>query len=699
MQEAKAEYFDSLILAGGFGKRLSPLTDTIPKPMLPIAGRSAFERNLDLLRKCGFLHTAVTTMYLPEKVECVKRDFGTVKYYRESTPLGSAGALAKLKSQLSDCVIVMSGDAMCDFDLSKAKEDFIASGCDAGIILTRTSDAGEFGSVCVKDGIITAFCEKPSVRDTMSDLVNTGIYFLTKNAVSLIPDGRFFDFARDLFPEMMRRGMKIAGVVPDGHWFDIGSFGELHRCSMWVSNGENCIGSRVSIHPNARIEYSVIFDGCTVGNSVLRGAIVGEGAVIGNDCVIPSGCVIGSGAELRDGAQLAPGSVVGTGETVVGDSFVDYFKSPKCQLCFEDDYIVADRDDDGFFVRLGRLLGGDGNIVAFAEGGRLTLPYACELACGVSESGSSCTVISGGNVAAASFSALERGEKTAFIRQNADCTEVRLFSENGMPFSREALRKLDSKVSKRASKAGSVFLLPHGAVIKRFLLGLRTGRCIPKKMNIDIGRGSEFLRECARELGIGPDEGGAIYRLEDNGEKASAILPDGREVPYWQLLAMCCIEGGNRGILLPRDTPNTVESILRRHSIDVGFYSDSDSDERTLAGSERLPRDGVMLAMTSAWLCEKNKKTLSEMLESIPPFSVTTRIVFADRDRMSSIISRLREENGGERSVGFDFGEGHVSVYASAGGRFRLIAEALDTETAEEISLRAENELKKRISG
>ncbi len=679
--------FDSVILAGGFGRRLSPLTDSLPKPMLPIAGISAFERCLTLLRRHGFVSTAVTTMYLAEKIERIKGE--GIEYLREESPLGSAGAVAKIKSRADDCLLVISGDAYCDFDLKSAKEEFLKSGCDAAMILCRTNDSGEYGSVCVKDGRVTELCEKPSVRDTVSDLISTGIYFIGRKALDMIPDNTNYDFARDLFPSLMRAKMPIAAIEPLGHWFDIGSFSEYHRCNMWVSNAENCIGRHISLHPQARIEYSVIFDNCTVGNSVLRGCIVGEGAVIGNDCIIPPGCVIGPGAELRDGSALAPGSVVYTGETVVGESFADIFGLRGRALEFDDDSLLANQGDDGYFVRLGRLLGGSGGVIAFAEGGSATLPQACELACGASESGSGCTVISGGNAAMAAFAAQEYRSKTAFIKQRGERTEIRLFSEGGMPFSREEMRRLSEKTPRVASEAGSVYLLPHGALIKRYLQFLRENCSIPKGIAAADGDENALLREIADELGIKQDRSGVKFSLSCDGERATAIDEGGREISYWTLLAICCIEGKKNGIILPNDTPETLARILKRHSVDVAFYGDSESDVRRLAETDRLHRDGVLLALTAAFLAEQKGVTLAELADRIPPFSVVTRLVFADRDRMCSIVARLREQCGGARCAGFDFGDGRVSVYASASGRFRLIAEAVDSETAEEITLRA----------
>ena len=687
--------FDSVILAGGFGKRLSPLTDDLPKPLLPVAGTSAFERNLSLLRKHGFKKTAVTTMYLSEKIESLGDFSGSVNYFREEKPLGSAGAIGTLFVQIADIILVISGDAVCDFDLTKAKNDFLKSGFDAALVLSRCKDAGEYGSVCVSNGKITEFCEKPSVRDTLSDLINTGIYFISKKAISLIPKNTIFDFAKDLFPLMLSKGMSIGGIEPDGHWFDIGSFAEYHQCNMWVSNGESCIGKQTSIHPSARIDSCVIFDGCTIGNSALRGCVIGNDVIIGNDCIIPQGCVIGPRAELRDGVSLAPSTVIESGETVLGSSFAESFPKPKQSLVLDDDSIIANEHDAGYFVKFGRLFGGEKSVIAFAQGDGMTLSQACELACGVCESGSNCTVISGGNAAMASFAAMEYKSKTAFIQQRDGNTEIRLFSSTGMPFSREALRELSSKSPTVSQKQGSVYLLSHGSLIKRYTQRIKAEITIPKRLSVANEKENSLLLEIVDELRIENDSSSVKFVLADDGERAKAITSDGKEISYWHLLLICCIEGERNGILLPRDTPDAVERILKHHSIDVAFYGDSESEERTLAESERLPRDGILLALTASSISEKSGKSIIELANSIPPFWIITKTVFADKDTMGTVISHIRSQNSKGRTAAFEFGDGRVSVFASARGRFRIIAEAVDFETAEEISLKAEDLLEK----
>ncbi|MBR4799383.1 MAG: NDP-sugar synthase, partial [Clostridia bacterium] len=310
MNAEGAKPFDSVILAGGFGTRLRPLTDKVPKPMLKVAGVPVFVRAVRLLRESGFMHTAVTTMYLPEQVEKALPGEHGLRFFRESadSPLGSAGAVIALRARLADTFCVLSGDAVCDFDLAELKNAFVSGGCAAGIVLARVNDAGEYGTVCLEDGLVTGFCEKPSAKDTLSDLVNTGIYFFKRD--SLAGFTGCVDFARDVFPALLARGERIAGFLPEGHWFDVGSFFDYHRCNMFFTGGENARGAHISLHPEANVCGCVIADGVTVGKSTVCGSIIGENAVIGNGCFVPPGCVIGGGAELRDCALLAPGTVV-----------------------------------------------------------------------------------------------------------------------------------------------------------------------------------------------------------------------------------------------------------------------------------------------------------------------------------------------------------------------------------------------------
>lgn len=680
--------FDSVVLAGGLGSRLSPLTENIPKPMMPVGDDTAFGYIAKLLKKHGFKNTAVTVMYLAEKIERYGSDGGRISYFREEKALGSAGALANISEKLDDVVLVISADAICNFDLSAAKSEFLKSGCEAGILLHRVRDVNEYGCVCVTDGVVAEFREKPSVRDTVSNLINTGIYFIKKSVLSRIKRGEASDFAKDIFPAMLRAGDKIAAIEPSGIWFDVGSFKELYRCNMFFSGGESVIGLRCSLHPSARIEKSLIFGGVTVGDSVIFGSIVASGAVIGNGCVIPAGCVIGENAELRDGVMLSPGSVIASDETVRPK---EYFSGLREDFGFDDDAFSTDGLDAGYFVKLGRALGGDGKINVFSHDAGKALARSLEIACGASESGSDVTVISGGSESLASFAAEASGYiYTAHVSLMGSKFRIKLFGPDGMELSREKLREITAK-KPSADGSGNVFLLPRGVIIKKYVEYLKSFK-LPSRISVGSGESSSLLAEIKEELLL--KSGGAIFNISPDGTKVDAKSESGADIDYWSILISVVIKSGRKEIFLPADTPKAVERIITSNGIATAFYGDSESDIRVLASSDRLARDGILLALTARYLCEKQGVTLDGLIENLPPLKVISRYIIADGKTMSATVGRLHDGKA-ERTAGFDFGDGRVSVFPSAKGRFRLIAEAADSETAEEITLRAIEELMK----
>lgn len=694
--------FDSVILAGGFGKRLLPLTEGIPKPMLPVAGEPAYARVLALLRKCGFTKTAVTTMYLPESIERFRGDArhsGTVRFFRESAerPLGSAGAVASFGEKLGETFCIISGDAVCDFALDGLYSEFLRSDCDAAMLLYRTRDAGEYGTVCVENGIVTGFCEKPSARDTLSDLINTGIYFFRREAFRAVcPAGESADFGRDVFPALLKNGKKIMGLEPEGYWFDIGSFAEYHRCNLRLSGGRNVVGAHTSLHPESIVEKSLLFDGATVGKSFVSGSIIGANAGIGNGCVVPPGCVIGSGAELRDGAVLAPGSIVASGATVNSDS-EGYFPRSRGNLLLDDEHITADSSDRGFFVGFGARLAKSGRCAVVAQSDAEAI-YANELACGVAGSGGEASVCVGLNPAVTAFVARELYfDRAVHIATAGGNVELRIYGGDGMPIPREETRALSSAEQTGRRLGGGITALPRTAVVKRYIEEIKRVAGAGKQTAITFsgGKNDSFASECAAELKT-QTASDAVYTISADGMKASATLADGREISYWHLLAACCILMNKKRVALPNDTPALAESLLNAHAVDTLFYGDGASPVRSLAASERFTRDGAMLAFTLAEQLRQHGTTLESAVEPLSPFSVLTRSLYADRERIPAMISDLRREYGGGRCVGFDLGDGHVSIFPSAVGAFRIIAEAVDSETAEEISLRAIEMIEKR---
>ena len=320
--------YSAVILAGGLGTRLRPLTDTVPKPMLPVGGEPNLIRLCEHLCKNGFENAVVTLKYLPDKIKEQLSDSCRgvdLKYVCEDEPLGTAGAVKAVSDMLCDDFLVISGDAVCTLDLSGAREAHIKSGALVTIITHTSKEPLQYGCIVSDNGRITTFCEKPSWQQVVSDKVNTGIYFLSKRALDYIPGGVSCDFSRDVFPKMLYNGELLFAYEAEGYWRDIGSFSEYLAANRdMISFSKNAetegsvYGDDFRLGRNSAFINSVAFDGVSIAdNCSVVGSILARNVTVGDGCVLRDGCVIGEGAVINDGVHLGSGTVIGTGKTVV----------------------------------------------------------------------------------------------------------------------------------------------------------------------------------------------------------------------------------------------------------------------------------------------------------------------------------------------------------------------------------------------
>lgn len=223
----------AVIMAGGEGTRLRPLTCNMPKPLAPLCGKPVAFYILELLKKHGFTEAVFTLRYQGEKLE---ESFdgssyrGTeLSFQYEKTPLGTAGSV---KSAAGDEeVLVISGDAMCDFDLTAAVDFHRRKNSPATIIVKKVSDPREYGLVQTdEEGRITGFLEKPSYEGCVTDLANTGVYILSKEVMEGISRDRPLDFAKDVFPKLLRENVPLCAYKETGYWCDIGDFAGYLSC-------------------------------------------------------------------------------------------------------------------------------------------------------------------------------------------------------------------------------------------------------------------------------------------------------------------------------------------------------------------------------------------------------------------------------------------------------------------------------------
>jgi dTDP-glucose pyrophosphorylase len=227
----------AVVMAGGEGTRLRPLTSNQPKPMVSILGKPCMEHILELLREHGFEDVVVTVAFLPQAIRSYFGDGENlglnIEYSVEESPLGTAGSVRLGSDRLDDTFLVISGDALCDIDLGKIVEFHKEKGAAVTIGLKSVDNPLEFGIVVTdEDGRVERFLEKPSWGQVFSDTINTGIYVLEPEVLRHIPTDRPYDFSKELFPLLLEMGRPIYGYVCEGYWQDIGNLDQFRQANF-----------------------------------------------------------------------------------------------------------------------------------------------------------------------------------------------------------------------------------------------------------------------------------------------------------------------------------------------------------------------------------------------------------------------------------------------------------------------------------
>lgn len=305
---------NTVILCGGFGKRLMPLTNRLPKPMLPIANRPMLDYAFAQLKRFELTDVTLTLAYMPQKIiEWVKGycDFN-IGYSVEKEPLGTAGGVKNAQDKLSDVFFVLSGDGLNDINLDELYQTHKKSGADVTMAVTRSATPWLYGVVESKDGFVKEFYEKPDFFNE-EKWINTGVYVINKYVLDYVPHKTFYDFSKDLFPFVLQKGT-IAVYEHNGYWSDIGDFASYYKANMDLKKG--------GFYPFAYNAYGKKSEYC----GGLYGSVIGEStSVVGriNNCVIGNNCRICSGAALKD-CVVFDGSVVKNrhDECIVDSDFV-----------------------------------------------------------------------------------------------------------------------------------------------------------------------------------------------------------------------------------------------------------------------------------------------------------------------------------------------------------------------------------------
>jgi mannose-1-phosphate guanylyltransferase / phosphomannomutase len=322
----------AVIMAGGFGTRLRPLTTHIPKPLVPVGNVPIMEHTVRLLQRYGFTDLLVLLYFLPETITAYFGDgsrWGVhMSYATPAADLGTAGAVRFATGDLSEPMLVVSGDVLTDFDLAAAVRFHRERRAEATIVLTRVESPLAYGIVIIDEhGRIVRFLEKPTWGEVFSDTINTGIYLLEPSVLAAIPTGRPYDFSKELFPALLAAGRGLYGHVAVGYWRDVGDLPEYRRAQLDVLHGvirPDISGTRtdasdhqVWIDEGARVDYLAKIQGPVI---IGRGATVASGVRLAS-CVIGPGSRVDRGASIEgsvlwEDVEVGPGAVIK--EAIVG---------------------------------------------------------------------------------------------------------------------------------------------------------------------------------------------------------------------------------------------------------------------------------------------------------------------------------------------------------------------------------------------
>jgi NDP-sugar pyrophosphorylase family protein len=343
----------AVILAGGVGKRLRPLTEHRPKPLIPVAGRPCIDYVMRSLVKGGFDQHIITTGYLSDTL--IKRigdggSYGSsILYSFEAEPAGTAGAVKKVSHFLDSTFVVASGDVLADIDIGALYDYHKKKKAMATMALTMVDDPTDFGIVGL-DGQsrITRFLEKPKKEEVFSNLINAGIYVLEPEVLDYIPANQMFDFSKQVFPALLKDGKALFGKAIEGVWRDIGKPHDLLQASMDIVERE---GTKMALDKVKTRGNIMMGQNCAIekGVKIVGPAYIGDDVYISAGSVIENSCVYNNVFIDRDvmieNSIILEGSKVGW-RTQLADSVI----SRNCQI-EEDVSLVGSIVGDNMIVK------------------------------------------------------------------------------------------------------------------------------------------------------------------------------------------------------------------------------------------------------------------------------------------------------------------------------------------------------------
>lgn len=733
----------AVILAGGEGTRLRPLTCDLPKPLVPICGKPVLYYILELLERHGCTEAAVAVRYRGERIEAALGDgsYGRLRTFvsYEDKPLGTAGCVKKAAAGFDDDFIVISGDAMCDFDLSAMYRHHKDAGVQATIVVKSVDDPREYGVIIGENGMVTGFSEKPSYINCRSDLANTGIYVISPEVLELVAPDKSVDFAKDVFPEMLGRELPLGYYAENGYWCDIGDIGAYKRCTSDLIAGKiraepaermdvpdsrvsrssflvkgayfspkalaagcTSVGSGAYISDGAKLNNAIVMDGAFIGADVTLndcivcfGARVGEGAAVYENAVVGEGAVIGENAVIGGGVRIWNNKRIERNASVTSDVKYGAAAFPELSeegICGATNMVIT----PGFAVRAGAAaakISETGIAVSYAEG-CASESIGKALLSGITCAGGTAYDCGSVPLPVLAYSAGLLGADVLMHVMSKAQTKIPIYSAGLLPFRRGkdrifqgALRR-GEYMSAGWDSFGEIRPVADAEQLYKSALAELSRFTVPYEVRV-VSRNAQFRDICmpfAKAVSGGREK--LTLNIGERGDESELTCGD----TFFDRTAMtliACADAAESGedVALPFAFPRAAEETVQRYGGRVLRYyaspmDNSDDEARDLARKTLYMRDGFMLALRVLRFMARHAYTPAEALEAVPRSSAEDRFIRLNCPPQR-VLDRLRavpEENEG--AVIYPGGERVFLRPDKRGTGLFMFAESFGEETA-----------------
>lgn len=737
----------ALILAGGNGTRLRPLSIGLPKPMVRLLDRPLLSYTLDLLKRTTDIRDICFTLrYLPYSIINYYGDGSDrglhLSYQIEEEPLGTAGCIKNCSDWIGgDDFLVMSGDGICEIDLQRCIDFHYKNRSELTVVTHRSAVPLEYGSVLSdSSGAITGFLEKPSWDKVVTDNINTGIYIISNSILQRIPDITPCDFAKDVFPKLLGK-IRFYSVEAEGRWYDIGSCSAYMDCThdlldstsfdlpelpdtvtvnepCFISSnaviGENTvlgpytvIGSGSRIGKGAHISNSVI-DGADIGRlCFVRGTYVGKNACLGerseteDGCVIGESCLIGSDTHIDPNIKIWPHKCIPSGSRICSDIKQRLTGLPP--LFDENGSITGKLGSDltpETALSLGRAVSGFGSVGLCFCGGEAAQILADAFSCGVRTSADLYLFDSSSSLAAAFVSGCLGLPLTAAVEQFGGTVSIRFYGEHGVPAQPGILRRIETAMLASDYDFSSPGETQKISGTHRLYSAMAPKLCrFSKEANVSLsvsaprrmGRTLESMLSDSGFTIAAPSEGIPAVSLSNGGQLAIRT-EDGNTLDAPKLLCILSYlewTAGSGRAAVPYDAPEILDKLAATCGGTL-LRLGKDSEAEKLYSQQPWMYDPILAVLRIAFGMSELGCTLDALASHIPKFYCSESSYESSKSKaglLRSLSDSLKDRHP-ETISGIKISDprGMAHIYASAdGSSIKIAVESFREEFAQEL--------------